>query len=333
MSAPQVSVIIPSYNGERFIGEAVQSILGQTFPDFELIVLDDGSSDGTRDILRGLARGDSRLRIIEKANSGLIETLNQGIAEARGAYIARLDHDDVATPKRLELQAAILSANRDIAGVGCQLQNIAENGTPVGPPSAPVKRMDHRPDAFPPRQQWLYGPTPMIRAQALRQAGGYRRQFVAAEDRDLCWRLGALGRLVRIEQPLVLHRSHGGNMSQLRRRTQLYSALLGDLSAISAHFRLDDTGIVAGIDVGGDYGPQLDAYRSLLASYYPVDTYLLYFQMRWELWDLPGHPDRAGMAAAVLRHAAARPFDRARLHLLRKSLIYLVRKSRANEKS
>ena len=326
---PKVSVIVASYNGERFVAAAVSSILGQTLRDLELLVVDDGSTDGTRAILREIASRDRRMRIIEKDNEGLIKTLNRGIAEARGTYIARLDHDDVALPARLERQAGFLDDNPDFIGVGCLLQNVREDGAPIGQPRIRRERLQHQPAAFPPRQMWLYGPTPMIRAEMLRKAGGYREKFVAAEDRDLCWRLGALGRLERLPEVLVEHRHHGTNMSQLKRRTQMYSALLCDLSAIAVHFNLDDSALVDAIDVGGEYGPSITAYSRLLAPHYPIESYLLYFQMRWEVWDLPGFEGRSSMVRAVLLHVAARPWDPVRFLLLRRAAIYLGRKPRA----
>ena len=330
-AAPKVSVIIASYNGERFIAEAVGSILGQTFRDLELIVVEDGSTDGTRAILHAIAAKDQRLRIIEKENEGLIATLNRGIAEARGVYIARLDHDDVARPNRIERQAAFLDANPSHVAVGCLLQNMTEDGTFVGKVRIRHERLRHAPGQFPPRQQWLYGPTPMMRAEALRKAGGYRTQFLASEDRDLCWRLGALGPMERLPEVLVNYRYHGSNMSRLRRRTQMYSALLSDLSAVARHFGLDDSAIVAAIDVGGDYGPSVAAYRELLRPHYPVDSYLLFYQMRSELWDLPGHPDRSGIVAAVIRHLREKPLDPVRWFVARRSLLYMLRKPRLPE--
>ncbi len=182
---PKVSVIVASYNGERFVAETMHSILRQTFIDLELVVIDDGSTDGTRTILRGLADADARMRVIEKDNEGLIATLNRGIAEARGAYIARIDHDDIMRPARVERQAAFLDANPDFIGVGCLMQAMQEDGTYVGTPRIRYEQLRHEPGAFPPRQQWLYGPTPMIRAEALRKAGGYRAKFLASDSRAL----------------------------------------------------------------------------------------------------------------------------------------------------
>ena len=280
--APEVSVIIASYNGERYIAEAVGSILGQTWRDLELVVVDDGSTDGTRAILHGIAARDDRLRVIEKDNEGLIATLNRGIADARGPYIARLDHDDVSRPERIERQVEFLKANPDYVAVGCLMQAMQADGTYVGAPRIRYEKLQHKPGEFPPRQQWLYGPTPMIRADALRKAGGYRTKFVASEDRDLCWRLGALGPMERLPEVLVDYRYHDSNMSRLKRRTQVYSALMADLSAIAAHFGLDDTPIIDRIDIGENYGPVVESYRELLRPHYPIDSFLLFYQMRSE---------------------------------------------------
>lgn len=325
---PKVSVIIASYNGERFVAETVKSILEQTWRDLELVIVDDGSTDGTRAILRDFAARDARVRIIEKENEGLIRTLNRAIAEARGEYIARIDHDDIARPARIERQASFLDTHPDYVGVGCLMQSMLEDGTLVGKPRIRREVLQHKPGAFPPKQQWLYGPSPMFRADRLREAGGYREKFLASEDRDLCWRIGALGRMERLPEVLVSYRYHGNNMSRVQRRTQIYSALLSDLSAIAAHFGFDDTPIIDKIDVGGDYGPAVQAYRELLAPKYPVDSYLLLYQMRSELWDLPGFTPRKGMFKAVLRHAAEKPWDPVRLFVLRRSALYLTRKPR-----
>jgi glycosyltransferase involved in cell wall biosynthesis len=327
-SAPKISVIVASYNGERFVAETMRAILRQTLPDFELIVIDDGSTDGTRAILRELAAGDSRMRLIEKPNEGLIATLNRGIAETRGGYIARIDHDDVMRPMRLERQAAFLDSNPSFVAVGCLMQSMREDGSYIGAPRIRHEKMRHDPAAFPPKQQWLYGPTPMIRAEALRRAGGYREKFVTAEDRDLCWRLGRLGPMERLPEVLVDYRFHATNQSRLRQRTQVYSALLSDLSAIAQHFGLDDSAVVDSIVPGGDYAPAIAGYRQLIGERYPIDSYLMLYQMRAELWDLPGFPQRDGMLAAVARHFARKPWDPVRLLLLRKSALYLTRKPR-----
>ena len=328
-ATPAVSVIIASYNGARFVADAVNSILTQTFTDLELIVVDDGSTDGSRPILREIARRDARMRLVEKSNEGLVAALNHAISLARAPLIARLDHDDIALPHRIARQKEFLDRHPGYIAVGCLMQNISEDGSLLKPTRIRYERLQHRPQDFPPRLAWLYGPSPMIRTGALRRSGGYRHQFLASEDRDLCWRLGALGKIERLPEVLVNYRYHDSNMSRLKRRTQLYSALLSDLSAIATYFGEDDTDILSGVTPGGDYGPAIAAYRKLLEPHYPVETFLHLFQLRFELWDLPDFPDRKGAPLAILRHVWAKPYDVKRLSLLRRSVLYLARKPRA----
>src|SRR5690606_34355737 len=110
----RVSVILPAYNAERHIEEAVESILSQTFDDCELIALDHGRTDATRAILEKIARRDARVRLVSRPNKGLVATLNEGLLLSRGEYIARMDADDVSHPERLRLQVEYLDSNHDV---------------------------------------------------------------------------------------------------------------------------------------------------------------------------------------------------------------------------
>jgi glycosyltransferase involved in cell wall biosynthesis len=116
---PVVSIILPCFNAERSLGEALASVVNQTYEALEILVLDDGSTDSTLGILQEHARGDARIRVLRNAqNLGLIPALNRCVAEARGRYIARMDADDIAAPERIELQAALLAARPEIGVVG-----------------------------------------------------------------------------------------------------------------------------------------------------------------------------------------------------------------------
>src|SRR5215470_4499377 len=111
---PQVSVILPVYNSEQYLAAAVASILQQTFADFELLAIDGGSSDRSLDILREFAARDPRLRVVPQEGKGLVNALNQGVAKARGEFIARMDADDIAHSERFERQVAFLGKNATI---------------------------------------------------------------------------------------------------------------------------------------------------------------------------------------------------------------------------
>src|SRR5690606_25345296 len=112
MSSPVISVVMPVYNSERYLAEAIESILNQTFADFEFLIFDDGSTDRSPEIIREYARKDARIiPQFSPINRGYVVHLNEGIRRSRGRYIARMDSDDVALSTRLELQAKFLSKN------------------------------------------------------------------------------------------------------------------------------------------------------------------------------------------------------------------------------
>ncbi len=125
---PVISVILPVYNGEAYLALAVDSILVQTFRDFELIAVHGGSTDRSPEILRDFADRDMRVRVVRQDGKGLVGALNQGIALARGELLARMDADDIAHPDRFATQVAFLRGNPDIAVVGSAMTLIDEAG-------------------------------------------------------------------------------------------------------------------------------------------------------------------------------------------------------------
>jgi glycosyltransferase involved in cell wall biosynthesis len=136
---PEISIVMSVRNGERTLRAAMESIVGQTFTSWELIAVDDGSTDGTIDILRGYGAADSRIRIIsDGVGRGLPDRLNQSVALATGRYIARMDADDVAYPDRLERQAAFMDANPHVDLVGAAVLVFGVGGQPLGRTRPPV---------------------------------------------------------------------------------------------------------------------------------------------------------------------------------------------------
>jgi len=323
---PKVSVYMASFNGERYVEAAVRSILDQSFRDLELVVVDDGSRAPTLQILRLLAASDPRMKLHECAHRGLVGTLNHAISLCRGSYLARMDHDDISVPHRIERQVQYLDSHPDVVACGSDIRRMDAAGTLAPARKRGESRLRHRPDLVPPEVQWMPGPTPMIRADALRRAGGYRPQFVAAEDRDLCWRLGEIGRCVRLSERLLNYRDHAHNTSVLQRRTQLFSHLLADLSAVARHYGLGDGDIVASIVPGGDYLQHVEAYRRLLAEHYPVETYWLMFLSRQSAWAVAGFATGADFLETVVSHWRARPFDAPRALLVARTWLAVRRR-------
>src|SRR4051812_12237605 len=121
---PQVSILMPVYNARPYIAAAVESILSQTFTDWECIIIDDGSTDGSLEILQSFAQRDKRIVLISRPNRGLVATLNEGLEHVHGEYVMRMDADDLSRPERMEQQVAYLRAHPEIVAVGCALNTI-----------------------------------------------------------------------------------------------------------------------------------------------------------------------------------------------------------------
>ena len=239
MKDPLVSVVIPGYNGAAFIGETLESLGRQTLTDWEAIVVDDCSSDATRDLVRGWA--DPRVRLIENpVNGGPVRTRNRGVAEARGRYIAGLDQDDVCLPDRLAMQVAYLEAHADVVLVGTQAEQLRDGK---------VSAMHYAPHTTPDLIAWLswienpiVWSTVMIRADTARALDPFTRpDILYAEDFDLYHRVSPFGRIARIDRPLLLYRQHAGGASKrftdtmrasaMRVLAERHAASLGDQEA------------------------------------------------------------------------------------------------------
>lgn len=194
---------MPARNVQQWAEQAVRSILGQTFGDFELVILDDASDDGTRALLRRLAAEDSRIRLFEQDRRlGPVGSSNFVVAQARAPIVARMDADDVAAPERLARQAAVLAARADAVMVGTLAETIDGSGRRVRPASyAPLlDRSEMAP--FP-------HPSIMFRKEAFDRIGGYRPGAAKWEDVDLYLRMAEAGEVLVLPEPLVSVRQTG----------------------------------------------------------------------------------------------------------------------------
>lgn len=217
---PTVSVILPVYNGERFLREAIDSILAQTFTDFEFLLLNDGSTDGSEAIIQSYT--DPRIVYVKnERNEGLINTLNKALDLARGEYVARMDADDASAPERLQVQKAWLDQNPETAVVASFSTETDEDGKPLGF-FAPDRRYVTAPEIRRrlPRMNCLTHPSIMARAAVLKEYR-YAANQKNIEDYDLWLRLAADGfRLEKIPQPLLLYRVHGASVTQTKLRSR-----------------------------------------------------------------------------------------------------------------
>jgi hypothetical protein len=209
---PRVSVVLPAFNAEPFVAAAVDSILGQTLSDLELIVVDDGSTDGTPAILADRAARDPRVRILGRGHRGVVPALNDGLREARADYVAIMNADDVSLPERLERQAAFLDAHPTVAAVGGQSCLMLADGTRGAVTSLPLEPAALR--AIMMQAAPLANPTVMLRRDAVLEIGGYRPQFAsAAEDYDLWLRLSERLELANLSDVVLLYRLHAGQLT------------------------------------------------------------------------------------------------------------------------
>ncbi len=231
-SIPQVSIITTVYNGMPYIAETIESILGQTFTDFEYIIIDDGSTDGSQQCIQSY--GDSRIQFIQnQQNVGTSESMNKGIALARAPLIARMDHDDVSLPERVEAQWKQFEQHPELA-VSCTWEYGIDGG------GRKVRRwqssIENRGGFLAPLfvgKCPIWHPSLMARTEALRAVGGFSTNYQPVEDFELTARLALAGyHAAIVPQYLVLQRHHGRRQSvtklgrQIGMRNSVHDELL-----------------------------------------------------------------------------------------------------------
>ncbi|MCX7050014.1 MAG: glycosyltransferase [Candidatus Sumerlaeota bacterium] len=214
---PAASVIMPVYNGEKYLCEAMSSLLSQTWKDFELLLINDGSTDGSRQIMESYC--DARIRILDNgANRGLISTLNRGLEEARGAWIIRADADDISLPERFAAQMDYCRReNADLCF--CDMTVLKPDGS-----REPFIRSNTRwiPKRWAGLFADIYGahPTACFRHKEILSLGGYDPSAPAAEDYDLWDRCAAKGlRFSYVPQALVIYRVHAASVTAVANAT------------------------------------------------------------------------------------------------------------------
>ena len=183
---PLVSVVMSVYNGEKYLREAIDSILNQTFTDFEFIIINDGSTDNTLKIIKSYK--DPRIVLISRKNKGLVASLNEGIGKAKGKYIARMDADDVSLPERFEKQVEYMIQHPGVGLIGSQVALIGENGEIVNPLiSRPIK--DQHIKLLNGYGTVITHVAALFKKDLFMEVGGYNEKYYLAEDHDLWCRM------------------------------------------------------------------------------------------------------------------------------------------------
>jgi glycosyltransferase involved in cell wall biosynthesis len=273
-----VSVVLPVWNGDAFLGQAIESILRQTLQSFELIVVDDGSTDRTAAIAEGFASADHRVCVLRRRHEGLSASLNAGVAVARGEYVARMDADDISLPDRLEKQVAYLDAHPACVAAGTWIEVVDEAAIHLG-----LKTFVETHEEI---SAALYGgispiahPTVVVRRDILQAAGGYDARRYPSEDLDLWFRLAERGELANLGEALLQHRRHRAALGVRERRKMkaMTVTICNEARSRRGLPSLRGTSIVAGTKADAQYhfecartaliaGPRLIAVRHAAAT-------------------------------------------------------------------
>ena len=223
LTAPAISVLMPVYNGEKYLDEALRSILEQTFSDFEVIIINDGSTDNSLQILERYTQKDQRIRLVSRENRGLVATLNEGLALAKAPLIARMDADDIAYPERFKLQKQFLDENPEVVCTGGYIEMIDYAGRVLTLLTMPLDDQSIQ-ELMLKGHAAIVHPASMMRADTMKAIGGYKEEYKAAEDLDLWLRLGEMGKLANIPQLILRYRFLATSISGSNAALQKQSA-------------------------------------------------------------------------------------------------------------
>jgi len=212
-----VSIVMPVYNGERFLPETLASVRAQTLTDWELLLVDDGSTDGSLAIARAAAERDPRVRLVQVEHDGICAARNQAISLARAPLIAVWDADDLCAPERLEVQVEFLDANPDVGMLAAHAWHIGESGRRAGVAEfGPATRREHLALKESGMPMFAVASTVVVRAEAVSSCGGFREGMAPAEDADLWTRIGDRWVCLVLPRKLALYRVHATSYSTTR---------------------------------------------------------------------------------------------------------------------
>lgn len=213
-NSPFVSVVMPVFNGAAWLRESVESILEQNFGNFELIIVDDGSTDETPLILKALAETDGRVHLLHKPNSGVADSLNLGVQQASGQWICRLDADDISEIDRIETQVAFAATMSSAVLIGSDMISIDAAGLPLKRYFYPTEHKQLLKNLLCGGKFFPHS-SAFFKKDAFLAVGGYRPRISKAEDHDLWMRLAQIGSIHSIAMPLVRYRLHDAQVSYL----------------------------------------------------------------------------------------------------------------------
>ena len=229
-----VDIVVPVFNGATTITEAIESLQRQTFTNFRIIVVDDGSTDQTPEVLAALRARDSRITVVTQPNGGIADALNAGLRLCQAEFVARQDADDISHPSRLAMELDYLRSHPDCVAVSGAVRHIDEQGRFLGTVQRFPQPDRADPRWAPSREPYLMHPFLMVRRADLQAVGGYRYVHYS-EDTDLYWRLQERGAMQNLDTPLGKYRVHTRSISSasiINGRIMASSSQLAGLSAL-----------------------------------------------------------------------------------------------------
>jgi len=269
---------MPVYNNERYLAAAVESILNQTFRDFEFIIIDDGSSDGSLQMLEQYAQKDSRIRLASRPNTGYTIALNEGLRIARGQYIARMDADDISAPDRFAKQVQFLDDHPECVVVGGNVLLIDRDGDPIREMCLGFSHEEIDAAHMNGQGGALIHPAVTIRKSALDCVGEFREDYECAEDLDIFLRLAEVGKVANLPEVVLQYRQHLSSIGYTRADEQQRYTVC---AVRDAHER-------RGIPLPEEWEYPIQGKVSAATSY-----------RKWVWWALSGHNVKTARKYAV----------------------------------
>ncbi|MDD5213890.1 MAG: glycosyltransferase [Candidatus Gracilibacteria bacterium] len=240
---PKISVIMPNYNCERYIGEAIESVLNQSFTDFEFIIIDDGSTDNSWNIIQEYAKKNKCIIAIKNENNlKICKTLNKGLQISKGEYIARMDSDDIAKKEWIERIYSYISKHSNIGICGSNFDVINKKGDIIFEKKFPNTNIDCK------NAIWFRNPfahnTVLFRKKCFNDFGGYDKDFLYAEDLELWIRFGQKYDFYNIQENLVQYRIYGENSILKKQKIMIRNTLKARKKAIKLGYKVGVKGII-----------------------------------------------------------------------------------------
>lgn len=259
----KLSIVLPVFNGGDYLKAAIESILNQTFTNFELIILNDGSTDESIKVIKHFAEKDSRIVVVDRENRGLVATLNQGVQLARADLIARMDADDVSMPARLKIQYEFMLNNPDIVAAGTGYMLVDERSNKIRKFLPEVSNEVLQVQALRASTPICH-PTAIFRKREFLSVGGYREEAMLAEDLDLWLRIGEQGNIGNVSDVLLNYRQHSNSLSESKQIKQIAVMNAVALEACSRRKILPPSELLKPLDHWRSTGTKESNYAQIL---------------------------------------------------------------------